>query len=274
VTLLEPLTVPTVQLSVTAMQSNTEKERLCVLVTAHPDDESLFFLPTLTALRSTGATIWVLCLTTGDYDGLGACRSRELHHACLSILGLSKVILLDEPTLFPDHSSKAWPIEATAKRIQAALEQEFQKEKGSKQWKAVDLITFDQGGVSNHVNHRDTFFAVRYLFQQQQESLLPPIGDVWTLETINNPLCKYIPVYEWTLLLLYWLGLPATAVAHSAATDREDTVRVYRMHQPVLNWKAMAAHQSQFVWYRRLFVVFSCYTYHNRLRKIPTMKSE
>jgi N-acetylglucosaminylphosphatidylinositol deacetylase len=42
----------------------------------------------------------------------------------------------------------------------------------------------------------------------------------------------------------------------------------YRMLQPSLNWKAMAAHHSQFVWYRRLFVVFSIYTYVNRLRRM------
>ena len=41
----------------------------------------------------------------------------------------------------------------------------------------------------------------------------------------------------------------------------------YRLQQPALNWRAMASHTSQFVWYRRLFVVFSCYTYVNRLKR-------
>ena len=37
---------------------------------------------------------------------------------------------------------------------------------------------------------------------------------------------------------------------------------------PILVWKAMAAHYSPFVWYRRLSVMFSRYTYINDLQKI------
>lgn len=38
------------------------------------------------------------------------------------------------------------------------------------------------------------------------------------------------------------------------------------MHSdPVPSWKAMSAHWSQFVWFRRLFVVFSVYTFVNHL---------
>ncbi|CAM9996538.1 unnamed protein product, partial [Hapterophycus canaliculatus] len=33
-------------------------------------------------------------------------------------------------------------------------------------------------------------------------------------------------------------------------------------------WAAMAAHRSQFVWYRRLFVVFSRYAYVNTFKRI------
>lgn len=39
----------------------------------------------------------------------------------------------------------------------------------------------------------------------------------------------------------------------------------YRIMEPVLVWKAMAAHHSQFVWYRRLSVLFSRYTFINDL---------
>ena len=34
------------------------------------------------------------------------------------------------------------------------------------------------------------------------------------------------------------------------------------------NYKAMAIHHSQFVWYRKLFVIFSRYGYINTLEKI------
>jgi len=35
---------------------------------------------------------------------------------------------------------------------------------------------------------------------------------------------------------------------------------------PWLAYKMMAAHASQFVWYRRLFVIFSRYSYINTLK--------
>jgi N-acetylglucosaminylphosphatidylinositol deacetylase len=35
---------------------------------------------------------------------------------------------------------------------------------------------------------------------------------------------------------------------------------------PWASWQAMQQHPSQFVWFRRLFVVFSRYTYINTLR--------
>ena len=36
-----------------------------LLVTAHPDDETVFFAPSITALHSLGHEVYLLCLTTG-----------------------------------------------------------------------------------------------------------------------------------------------------------------------------------------------------------------
>ena len=58
-----------------------------LLVTAHPDDETLFFSPALLALCDM-LELHVLCLSTGNYDGLGAVRSAELLRAC-AVLGVS-----------------------------------------------------------------------------------------------------------------------------------------------------------------------------------------
>jgi N-acetylglucosaminylphosphatidylinositol deacetylase len=255
--------------------------RLYVLVMAHPDDESMFFLPTVLNLLDTGAEVWVLCLTTGNYDGLGEIRSRELRRACQDVIGMQKVILLDDPA-FQDHPTRAWPIEETAESIHTALRKAVEEEP-DKKWRSIDLVTFDQRGVSNHANHRDTFFAVRHFYDFQKTIIpegtshhaLPLVRAVWTLDTVENPLTKYVPVLEWLLLILFWCGIKIDSLLSTTAvvsddSDSSNVVRVYRMHQPTLNWRAMAAHTSQFVWYRRLFVVFSCYTYHNRLQKLHT----
>lgn len=42
-----------------------------LLVTAHPDDECMFFSPTLSSLAATGAELWLLCLSTGARRAAG-----------------------------------------------------------------------------------------------------------------------------------------------------------------------------------------------------------
>ena len=45
-----------------------------LLVTAHPDDETVFFGPTITALHSDGHEVFLLCLTTGKAESTICCR--------------------------------------------------------------------------------------------------------------------------------------------------------------------------------------------------------
>jgi len=64
--------------------------RNLLLVTAHPDDESLFFAPTILALANKPAVnLFHLCLTNGNAEGLGSIRKTELERS-LDVLGLPK----------------------------------------------------------------------------------------------------------------------------------------------------------------------------------------
>jgi N-acetylglucosaminylphosphatidylinositol deacetylase len=74
-----------------------------LLVTAHPDDEAFFFAPTILSLLKHGhrpstdghgkgpaflfPEVYSLCLSTGDADGLGKTRIKELERS-LDILGI------------------------------------------------------------------------------------------------------------------------------------------------------------------------------------------
>ncbi len=59
-----------------------------LLVIAHPDDETMFFGPTLLGLcRQRGADVHLLCLSNGDYRQKGRVRKKELYRAC-TVLGL------------------------------------------------------------------------------------------------------------------------------------------------------------------------------------------
>ena len=78
-----------------------------LLLTAHPDDECLFFAPTVSSLLAqpsapdaSGRTVelYSLCLSTGDADGLGEVRAGELARS-LDILGIpeGRRWLIDHP---------------------------------------------------------------------------------------------------------------------------------------------------------------------------------
>ena len=104
-------------------------------------------------------------------------------------------------------------------------------------WGIDYVVTFDGSGVSGHPNHIAIWSA------------LGSFRDVpvYQLES-TNILRKYIG-----LLDAYW-------------SVRTDLIAVNVNSK--LCWDAMNTHYSQFVWYRKLFVVFSRYAYLNTFVKL------
>jgi N-acetylglucosaminylphosphatidylinositol deacetylase len=75
-------------------------KRICLLI-AHPDDEAMFFAPTVLALTrpETGNHVKILCLSTGNAAGLGETRKKELVKSGM-MLGLRQeddVFVIDSP---------------------------------------------------------------------------------------------------------------------------------------------------------------------------------
>jgi hypothetical protein len=69
-----------------------------LLLTAHPDDESLFFAPTILALVNQDTELHLMCLSDGDADGIGHLRSKEIEDSW-DVLGVDsrRRILIDSP---------------------------------------------------------------------------------------------------------------------------------------------------------------------------------
>lgn len=69
-----------------------------LILTAHPDDESMFLAPTIRALLKGGWDVRGLCLSNGNAEGLGRRREGELRDA-YEVLGVEgdKVEVLDLP---------------------------------------------------------------------------------------------------------------------------------------------------------------------------------
>lgn len=63
--------------------------RSALILTAHPDDEAMFFAPTILGLRNHGWDVSGLCLSLGDAEGLGEVRREELRKS-YEVLGVEE----------------------------------------------------------------------------------------------------------------------------------------------------------------------------------------
>ena len=66
-----------------------------LLITAHPDDECMFFTPTIRNLIKNGGEIDLMCLSTGNFDGKGSIRRKELKKSS-RILGIKHLFIIED----------------------------------------------------------------------------------------------------------------------------------------------------------------------------------
>ncbi|CAH2986239.1 unnamed protein product [Chilo suppressalis] len=208
-----------------------------LIVVAHPDDECMFFGPTIFRLCEQGADVYLLCLSSGNFEGKGKIRKQELWRACQELGVPEQNVCLITDTRLQDDPKLHWPVSVIAKLIQHDLEA----------LEIDTLVIFDRGGVSSHANHSAIFYAVAYMFV---EKLMPKRCSVYTLDSVNI-LRKYIS----------FLDIPLSFVLSSKRyflrwTESRRVVR------------AMKHHHSQMVWFRYLYVIFSRYMVINTLRRI------
>lgn len=214
------------------------QKRNVLLVIAHPDDESMFFSPTINHLRSSGHNVYILCMSTGNADGVGAVRKEELYRAS-SILKVppQQVTVMDHPD-FQDGFGKIW----NTSTLSVIMEKKIRDQ-------GIDIIiTFDNYGVSGHCNHRDVHHGVRrFMLDTSQREV-----EAWELVS-SNIIRKYSGPID------IWL---------SSWNARNGLMHCLLNENPRISYAAMSQHLSQWVWFRKLFVSFSSYTYVNTLRKM------
>ncbi|MES1912372.1 MAG: hypothetical protein MHM6MM_004658 [Cercozoa sp. M6MM] len=202
--------------------------RHVLLVIAHPDDESMFFVPTIRRIQLMGGTVNILCLCNGDYDGVTT-RAAELRKAALK-LGVSGDVTVLDHSLMKD-GPVLWSSAAVRDAVQSHIDNTLRNK--------VDMVlTFDDYGVSGHPNHIATYRGVK----------LVPHSLKYVLESV--PIWRKYCIPLDALLLL-----------------RESNVVLSNEHTAI-NVQAMQAHASQWVWFRRLFVLLSRYTRVNSWRRL------
>ncbi|CAG7838249.1 unnamed protein product [Allacma fusca] len=216
-----------------------ESPKRILLVIAHPDDECLFFGPTILALlRQSQRHFYVLCLSNGDYEGKGHVRKQELYDSCTSLGILSGNILLVKHDHLRDDPKANWSTELVGKLVAAFVQSHD-----------IDtLITFDGYGVSGHKNHSAIYVAIEELLLH---SKFPQFCTPYALESVNI-IRKYMPS-------LFELPFSLLLSSFMYVAEREDYSKLlYAMNQ----------HYSQVVWFRRLYLIFSRYLSVNTLRPI------
>ncbi|XP_029783968.1 N-acetylglucosaminyl-phosphatidylinositol de-N-acetylase isoform X6 [Suricata suricatta] len=157
-----------------------------LLVIAHPDDEAMFFAPTVLGLARLRHRLSLLCFSAGNYYNQGEIRKKELLQSC-DVLGIppSSIMIIDNRD-FPDDPAVQWD----AERVASALLRHIEVN-------SINLVvTFDAGGVSGHSNHVALYHAVRTL---HSEGKLPKEGHVLPPQPaalVSPPLCALLQIPE------------------------------------------------------------------------------
>ncbi|KAH0350677.1 LmbE-like protein, partial [Aureobasidium melanogenum] len=244
-------------------------KRICLLI-AHPDDEAMFFAPTVLALTRPefGNHVKILCLSSGDADGLGHIRKQELVKSGL-LLGLRNaddVLVLDDER-FPDSMTTTWDSKAIANLLASTFAPKMAKmgPKSSPETSIDVLITFDNTGVSSHPNHISLYHGgLAFLKQimQKHSGWEHPIK-MYTLSSVNVAR-KYASIMDAPLTILKTAFMKKEAGDFPAPLVVVSGVGGYRKAQ-----RAMTnAHESQMRWFRWGWISVSRYMVLNDLKKV------
>ncbi|RAL14641.1 LmbE-like protein [Aspergillus homomorphus CBS 101889] len=215
-------------------------KRICLLI-AHPDDEAMFFAPTL-GLRNE-----------------------------------ADVYVVDDPSRFPDSMSARWTEHDVATLLGSAFAPETAPTKkaggAAAPTATIDvLLTFDQGGISNHPNHRSLYHgAVHWLrtLTKGKPGYKCPVA-LYTLTT-TNIVRKYAGVLDAPFTMVG--GALRSIVSGSGARGFGDQLPsrllfVSSVGEWVTAQSAMVkAHRSQMVWFRWGWITIGRYMAVNDLRR-------
>uniref|UniRef100_A0A8C2WXB2 N-acetylglucosaminylphosphatidylinositol deacetylase n=1 Tax=Cyclopterus lumpus TaxID=8103 RepID=A0A8C2WXB2_CYCLU len=206
-----------------------------LIVTAHPDDECMFFAPTIINLVELNADVHLLCLSEGNYYKQGAQRKQELLNSC-AVLGIP-----DSRITLPDDPKAEWSVPLVSSIIVQHMRAHIL---------LFQVLTFDGSGVSGHANHTAIHKAVSALCCSNR--LHESYCCLLSLVTVGL-LRKYISFLE---LPFSWL-LPSSLRCIVGPQG-------YRRAKD-----AMFCHRSQLLWFRYLYITFSRYMFGNTFQMIP-----
>ena len=198
-----------------------------LLVIAHPDDESMFFTP---LLINKNINIHLLCLSNGNADGIGQQREMELYNVAQNFFKIKrKYITIINDGQLKDSMSMKWDHNMICNYVTKYVNE----------WNINVLITFDEYGISKHTNHIDTYYGCSLI---KNDKLIK-------LKLNSHGIFRKFSFFIEPFFLLFF----KIKYKH----------KLIVLTQPHFSYKAMTYHKTQFIWFRKLFILFSQYSSFN-----------
>ncbi|CUM65406.1 uncharacterized protein PRCAT00003044001 [Priceomyces carsonii] len=253
--------------SLKAPKTNPIQNSLVYFIIAHPDDEVMFFSPSLieSIKPKNNNRVKLICLSNGDFLGesMGKIRTKELYRSA-QILGLQKedVTILSS---FKDGMNETWSVDDILNELKNYIE--FDNDK------LTSLITFDEKGISSHPNHIAAYYGTRRFMNRNADKSVK----MYALKSFN-----FWEKYSFTLLTNLELFLEhATRLIgnfsriniHIRLTNRNidgSSIKYYAdLNMLSVGYAAMSyGHFSQMIWFRYGWLVLSRYLTMNHLIQI------
>ncbi|OCL04956.1 phosphatidylinositol glycan class L [Glonium stellatum] len=247
-------------------------KRVCLLI-AHPDDEAMFFAPAILALTrpELGNHLKILCLSSGNADGLGEIRKKELIKSGIQ-LGLRSeddILVMEDPN-FLDSMNVTWNPRLISNLLTSAFAPKMASVPSTNAPQAtIDvLVTFDPHGISSHPNHKSLYTGAHAFLKalmHRHSGWECPIK-LYTLTT-TNILRKYMSVMDapatiiGSLVRKKELGNFPTPLLYVSGPGGFRTAQ-----------RAMTtAHKSQMRWFRWGWISIGRYMVVNDLKKEKTL---
>lgn len=216
-----------------------------LLIIAHPDDESMFFSPFLSYLshKLSIDNLYILSLSNGGNEN----RSKELKMATNKIFGIrnKNVKVINDTKYLKDDINLYWDNNVMIKYINEHIEKH-----------KIDMIfSFDNYGISGHPNHISIYNALKY--GMDNNLLFNNISDIYLLKSVS----KIRKFSFWLEPMLYL----TVFMPFNLNVNKSNMVI---LSSPNKCYEGMTYHESQFVWYRKLFVIFSRYGWMNHFHRL------
>jgi len=235
-----------------------ENSKNFLIVVAHPDDECLFFSPTIIGLTSRNKIGHILVLSTGNSLGLGPIREKELIGSCEKLdIDSSRCLSLNLTDL-QDDPRRWWPRGNISEIV----------EKYIKQFQIDLLITFDHDGISGHLNHRSIAMGIEYYIANAESTpLIYELSTAAILFEFSSILDIFRTIIKFIPRLYRSFFSTILPFLFSPPNDQ----RALFISSPFgyfKGLKAFHAHHSQLLWYRHFYTTFSRHMFMNDLIKI------